>query len=283
MSDRMVDQPLLDGRTVVITGGAGFLGSSFAAAVAAAGGTPVILDRDADAGRAAVLSIETATGRAAHFVQTDITSEDSVITACQVVRERCGSIDALVNNAANNPHVAAEPDASESFSRLESFPLEIWHADIAVGLTGAFLCSKHFGQAIFETASAGSIINISSDLGLIAPDQRLYEQDGSNESNQPVKPVTYSVVKTGIIGLTRYLATYYRRDGRVVVRCNALCPGGVANDQPEAFLARVSDRIPMGRLAQRNEIASALTFLLSDAASYVNGAVIPVDGGRSTW
>lgn len=150
--------------------------------------------------------------------------------------------------------------------------------EMAVGLTGSFLCAKHYGSAIALNPQGGSIVNISSDLGLIAPDQRLYRKPGLPDTMQPVKPVTYSVVKSGLIGLTRYLATYWPN-----VRCNALCPGGVENNQDEVFLKEVSSRIPMGRLARPDEYQGALLFLLSKASCYMNGATLVVDGGRSTW
>ena len=157
--------------------------------------------------------------------------------------------------------------------------MEAWQADLAVGLTGAFLCAKHYGSAISQNPKGGVILNIASDLGLIAPDQRLYRQPGLPEEHQPVKPVTYSVVKTGLIGLTRYLATYWPTK----VRCNALCPGGVEAGQPEKFFKELHARIPMGRMASVDEYQGAIVFLLSDATAYMNGAVIPMEGGRSVW
>jgi len=182
-----------------------------------------------------------------------------------------------VNNAANNPKVGDQ--SGKNFSRLENFPLGNWNTDLAVGLTGAFLCAKHYGTAISKNSEGGVIINISSDLGLIAPDQRLYEKPSLPEDQQPVKPVTYSVIKTGLIGLTRYLATYWPDR----VRCNALCPGGVDTELPKEFVEKVSERIPMGRMAGPDEYQGVLIFLLSDASRYMNGAVVPMDGGRTAW
>ena len=207
----------------------------------------------------------------------DITKEQQVESSCHEAHQRFGHIDALINNAANNPKVGN--NGEKNFSRLENFPVEAWQADLAVGLTGAFLCSKHYGTAISENPKGGVILNISSDLGVIAPDQRLYRQPGLPEEQQPVKPVTYSVVKTGLIGLTRYLSTYWPTK----VRCNALCPGGVEAGQPEDFLKELHGRIPMGRMAHVDEYQGAIVFLLSEASAYLNGAVIPMDGGRSVW
>jgi NAD(P)-dependent dehydrogenase (short-subunit alcohol dehydrogenase family) len=158
--------------------------------------------------------------------------------------------------------------------------IEMWNKDIAVGLTGAWLCSKHFGSQIAKNKNGGSIVNISSDLGLIAPDQRLYKKAKETYENRSVKPVTYSVVKSGLIGLTRYFSTYWAEKG---VRCNAMCPGGIENGQADEFLDKIKTRIPMGRLAKSDEYQGTLLWMLSDASSYLNGAVITVDGGRTVW
>jgi NAD(P)-dependent dehydrogenase (short-subunit alcohol dehydrogenase family) len=267
----------LSGRVIVITGAAGLLGRQHADAIASAGGTPILLDLSLEPVAKLAKELKTQYGVPAAGYAVDITNENEVGVNTHEILNIFGKIDALVNNAANNPKV--ENQKGKNFSRLENFPLESWNADVAVGLTGAFLCAKHYGSAISNNPKGGVILNISSDLGLIAPDQRLYRQPGLREDQQPVKPVTYSVVKTGLIGLTRYLATYW--PGRV--RCNALCPGGVENYQPDNFLEQVSLKIPMGRLAKANEYQGTLLWMLSDASSYLNGAIVPVDGGRSAW
>ena len=142
------------------------------------------------------------------------------------------------------------------------------------------MCAKKYGYLISKNPNGGSIINISSDLGIIAPDQRLYEEKGISSELQPVKPVSYSVVKSGIIGLTRYLATYWAEKN---VRCNAMCPGGIDNNQSDDFLKEVAKRIPMNRLANPEEYQSTLVWMLSDSTSYLNGAIISIDGGRTAW
>jgi len=268
----------LNDQVVVITGAVGLLGRQHAEVVARNGGTPILLDLHAGPVEELAFDLNKRHGVPASGWAVDITREAEIEANCKAVLVRYGHIDGLVNNAANNPKV--EGDGSKNFSRLENFPLDVWQADVAVGLTGAFLCAKHYGMAIARNPRGGSIVNISSDLGLIAPDQRLYRKPGVPDDQQPVKPVTYSVVKTGLIGLTRYLATYWADQN---VRCNALCPGGVENNQNPAFLQEVSSRIPMGRLAQPDEYQGTLLFLLSAASSYVNGAILAADGGRSTW
>lgn len=266
----------LRGRVIVITGAAGLLGRQHAEVVARARGTPVLLDLSVEPVKKLAMDLATRYGVPAEGWVVDITREAEIEANCALILAHFGHIDGLVNNAANNPKV--EEDSSDNFSRLENFPLAMWEADVAVGLTGAFLCAKHYGAAIAR--QGGSIVNISSDLGLIAPDQRLYRKPGLPEDQQPVKPVSYSVIKSGLIGLTRYLATYWADLG---VRCNALCPGGVENKQDPAFFKEVCSRIPMGRMARPDEYQGALLFLLSEASSYMNGAVISVDGGRTTW
>ena len=264
-------------KVVVITGAAGLLGRQHADAVASFGGSPVLLDLNKDELIDQTTELNNKYDVDAVGYKVDITNEEAIEENCKDILKRYGKIDALVNNAANNPKV---DDQSEFiFSRLENFLMEYWTADLAVGLTSAFLCAKHYGTTISNNPEGGVIINISSDLGLIAPDQRLYKKPGLAEIQQPVKPVTYSVIKTGLIGLTRYLATYWPGQ----VRCNVLCPGGVGVGLPTEFIEEVIKRVPMGRMAEPNDYQGALIFLLSDASIYMNGAVIPMDGGRNIW
>ena len=278
MNDNIDNLFSLSGKIVVITGAAGLLGEKHAEAVAAYGGTPVLLDLSQTAVDVLAEKLNKQYKTDAIGFSIDITNESKVELLSNEVFKRFGKIDGLVNNAANNPKV--EATSEKNFSRLENFPLNIWEQDIAVGLTGSYLCIKYFGFQISQNKDGGSIVNISSDLGVMAPDQRLYEEEGVADSQQNVKPVTYSVVKSGMIGLTRYLATYWADKN---VRCNAMCPGGVENGQPESFLNKVHSRIPMNRLAQPNEYQGTLLWMLSDASSYLNGAIISVDGGRTTW
>lgn len=263
----------LSGRVAIITGGAGLLGIAHARAIHGAGGIPLLLD-------VAAPQPDQLRARAGFDVECmvcDITRENELQAALSAILSRHGRVDILVNNAANNPKV--EDAGGLSYSRLEVFPLEQWNADLAVGLTGAMLCSRVFGCEMARRGK-GVIVNIASDLALIAPDQRLYAIDGRAADAQPVKPVSYSVVKTGLIGLTRYLATYWAASG---VRANALCPGGVENGQSALFLERIQERIPLGRMAAVDEYEGAMLFLCSDASSYMTGAVLAVDGGRSIW
>jgi NAD(P)-dependent dehydrogenase (short-subunit alcohol dehydrogenase family) len=268
----------LDGRVIVITGAAGLLGKMHADAVAAYGGIPILLDISVSEAKKTANELNSKYNSSAIGMSVDITNENEVEKNLEEILLEFGRIDGLVNNAANNPKI--ESNSKKNFSRLENFPLQAWYEDINVGLTGAFICSKHYGGAIAKNKRGGSIINISSDLGLIAPDQRLYKKNGIPNDLQAVKPVTYSVVKSGLIGLTRYLSTYWPENN---VRCNAMCPGGIENNQPSQFLKEVSSRIPLNRLANVTEYQGTLIWMLSDASSYLNGSIIAIDGGRTAW
>ena len=279
MTNQKLDQLFrIDDQVVVITGAIGLLGRKHAEAVAAYGGIPILLDLNQHTIDVFAKELEQKYKVPATGMVVDITNEQSIADNCALLQQKFGAISGLINNAANNPKV--EDSGGKNFSRLENFPLDAWEQDIAVGLTGAFLCAKHYGTAISENPAGGTIINISSDLGLISPDQRLYMKEGLPIEQQAVKPVTYSVVKTALLGLTRYLSTYWADKN---VRCNALCPGGIENGQDSAFLAELHSRIPMARMANADEYQGVVIFMLSQASSYLNGAVIPVDGGRTTW
>jgi NAD(P)-dependent dehydrogenase (short-subunit alcohol dehydrogenase family) len=267
----------LTGRVAVITGGSGLLGREHAIALADCGAIPVLLDINSDSLETACEVIRSATGTDPVPIVCDITDEDRILLVLDEISSTVGKPTILVNNAANNPKV--EEGGAKQWSRLENFPKSAWDLDVAVGLTGAFLCSRVFGADMADSGG-GVILNIASDLALIGPDQRIYRKDGTPQSAQPVKPVTYSVVKAGLVGLTRYLATYWATAG---VRCNALCPGGVENNQDPGFIAKLTNLIPLGRMASKEEYRAALAFLCSDASAYMTGAVIPMDGGRTVW
>lgn len=269
----------LQGKVALITGGGGLLGFQHAAAVFGCGGMPVLLDIDQAGLNRTEALLQAEFGKdIALSLECDITSLDAVLAARQEVLKRLGRIDILINNAARNPKV--ERSASVNFSRLENFPTDQWELDLSVGLGGAFNCSKVFGSYMAETGQGGVIVNIASDLGVIAPDQRLYRSEHLAPHLQPVKPVTYSVVKHGLVGLTKYLATYWCEQG---IRCNSLSPGGVYANQDDVFVSKLTKLIPLGRMAQADEYRGAIAFLCSEASAYMNGTNLVMDGGRSVW
>lgn len=270
----------LTGKTALITGAAGLLGVEHAAALLESGATVVLTDISMPALEAAKATLaQDADPPRIVCLAMDVADPAHIQAVAGELAAQGRRVDILVNNAAIDPKVKGEQGVMET-SRLEHFPLEQWNLQVAVGLTGAFLCSQVFGTAMASDGKGGVILNIASDLSVFSPDQRLYRKEGLADDMQPVKPVTYSVIKAGLVGLTRYLATYWTDQG---VRANALSPGGVFNGQGEAFVQRLSALIPMGRMANRDEYRSAVQFLCSDASSYLNGQNIVMDGGRSVW
>jgi NAD(P)-dependent dehydrogenase (short-subunit alcohol dehydrogenase family) len=186
-------------------------------------------------------------------------------------------VDILVNNAAINPRMKT---ASGGFSgTVEDYDLAEWNREISVGVTGSFLCCKVFGASMAQRGG-GAIINVASDLAIQAPDQRVYSPTGLMEDVRDFKPIGYSVVKAAMLGLNRYLATYWAHRG---VRVNCLVPGAVFNHQPEHLVEQVQWRVPLGRWADRTDYQGAVAFLASDASSYMTGQMLIMDGGRSIW
>lgn len=262
-------------RLVVITGGAGLLGREYARAVAQSGGIPLLLDIDGTALQEVKEQIESDRGRCL-ISCTDVTDGGAVQRVASQTLVECGPAWGLVNNVAANPPMGTSADGRD---RLENLSIGQWESDIQLGLTSAFECSRVFGAQMASVGS-GSIVNIASDLAVIAPDQRIYRNPKETDEATTVKPVSYSVVKAGLLGLTRYLATYW---APTPVRCNALLPGSVGGSQGPHLVANLESRIPLGRLATPDEYSGAVVFLLSDASAYMTGALLTMDGGRSVW
>ena len=222
---------LLKDKIIIVTGGAGLLGKMHAEAILEAEGIPVILDVDNDKLNEAKKVIEKKYSKKIIALNCDITNRASVITCLDKIIKLTNRLDGLINNAAIDPKVGNSLNI-QNLNRFEDFSLDIWLNELNVGLTGAFICSQIFGDYM-ATQKKGVIVNISSDLSIISPDQRLYEKEDAPENLQPVKPVTYSVIKTGLIGLTKYLATYWAKKG---IRVNAISPSGVFNNQDSVFV-----------------------------------------------
>lgn len=265
----------LSDRVVLITGGAGLLGEAYAWALGEAGAHAIIADLDVDRSASLALDITEGTDCRSLGLRVDVTEPASVERMVRLTLEDFGHLDGLVNNAAIDPKFDAD-SAGQHTNRFEDFPLEAWQQALDVNLTGMFLCAQAVAPVMREQGH-GVIINVASTYGLVGPDQRLYQREGQPPS---YKPVTYSVSKAGVIGLTNYLATYFAGSG---IRVNTLTPGGVFAGHDEEFVDRYSDRTVLGRMAEREEIASALLYLLSDASSYMTGSNLVVDGGWTAW
>ncbi|MCK5053996.1 MAG: SDR family oxidoreductase [Anaerolineales bacterium] len=265
----------VSGRVIIITGGAGLLGASYCRTIASVGGFPVVVDIKGTAAMDLAQEITSKSSGQALGLEADITNPESVKAMVQTVMKTFGRIDALVNNAALDPKFDEE-HAGEHTNQFEEFPFSAWEEALSVNVSGMFLCAQAVVPVLRE-AGRGVIINISSTYGLVGPDQRLYQREG--ESPQ-YKPVTYTVSKAAVLGLTRYLATYLAGTG---IRVNTLTPGGVFADHDDEFVQRYAAKTVLGRMADREEMSSALLFLVSDASSYMTGANLIVDGGWTAW
>lgn len=270
----------LEGKVALITGASGLLGQQHAHALLESGATVILTDISMERLQLAKNKLSRSFRSELVVIKVmDVTKKDNIVSVSEELGDQGLRLDILVNNAAIDPKVDKDKGLKES-SRLENFTLDQWNLQVNVGLTGAFLCSQVFGSMMANDGKGGVILNIASDLSVFSPDQRLYRKEGMPAERQPVKPVTYSVIKTGLIGLTRYLATYWAEQG---IRCNALSPGGVFTEQDDVFVERLNNLIPLNRMANADEYRSTIQFLCSDASSYMNGQNIVVDGGRSVW
>lgn len=263
----------LKDRRFLITGGCGLLGTQHGLAIAHAGGIPILVDLNISKDEEITNTFFSQTGIKPEVIQCDITDESSVERLSKLLSNK--PLHGLINNAAVNPSVEANGTITNT-GRLENYSIDSWNKELAVSLTGTLLMLKHCAPLLIQTK--GVIINISSDLGLIAPNNNIYNEQPQDFLQ--VKPIGYSVTKSAMLGFTKYMSTYWAHLG---VRCNAICPGGVENGQDPAFVDRVKHLIPLGRMAHIDEYHGIIVFLLSDAAYYLNGAIIPVDGGRTAW
>ena len=205
------------------------------------------------------------------FVETDITNKKSISKALKETKQKFGIPEVLINNAGlDSPPETNSPETG----RFEEYPEEAWDRVLDVNLKGIFLTSQIFGEAMSQNKK-GSIINVSSIYGLVSPDPKIYDYK-NNGMHSFYKPVAYSASKSGIINLTKYLAVYWAKDN---VRVNTLSISGVFNNQDEKFLESYCSRIPIGRMAKKDEYNGALLFLASDDSSYMTGSNLIIDGG----
>ncbi len=266
MSENLFD---LKGKVVIVTGAAGQLGTEYVRTLLNAGASVAAFDVKMDNPRG---RLEDINSDLLLKVTVDITRRESVEKGMEEVISLLGNPNILINNAA----IDAPANASEQETGpFETYPESSWDIVIDVNLKGMFLCCQIIGGHMAKTGG-GSIINISSIYGILSPDQRLYEY----KEKPFFKPVSYSVSKSGVTNLTRYLATYWAKNS---VRVNTLTIGGVFNNQDKIFLENYAGKVPLGRMANQDEYNGAILFLSSDASSYMTGSNLIIDGGFSAW
>ena len=256
----------LQGRVAAIVGGAGRIGRHLSRALYEAGASVAVLDVDEQAAQSIATEIGAGGKRRAAGMAVDASDPASLEQACGRIERELGPPDILVNSAQFR-------GGGFYSSKVEDYPLDAWRKVIDVNLTGVHLACQAFGRSMMAH-HGGCIINLASTYGVVSPDPRIYGDSGVNS------PVAYAAAKAGVINLTRYLAVHWRDKN---IRVNCLVPGGVFDHQEAEFVARYSDRTPLGRMAAADEYQGAVLFMASPAASYMTGAVLTVDGGWTAW
>lgn len=262
----------LKGKTILLTGSAGRLGTNFAHALSSAGADVMLIDIDNEKNQKLEKEITKKFNTKPQAFNVDITKKAELVSLGKKIINDYGKIDGLVNNAFFSPRL----DVKRSAAKFEQYPLDLWNTVVTVNITGVFLCCQEFGKIMKEQKSGGSIVNISSIYGINGADQRIY---GKSKLNSPP---SYAVTKGALVNFTRYLAAYWHRKN---IRVNTMTLGGVLDKSymSKEFIRNYSEKTILGRMANNDEYNGALVFLLSDASSYMTGANLILDGGWSAW
>ena len=255
-----LDKFLLKGKVAFITGGVGLIGTEVTKALADAGGKVVILDIDEEKSNKLIISLKKE-GKDVKFEEFDVTELNKVDSAINALKSKYGRIDVWVN--------AAYPRTADWGSKVEDLSLESWQKNVEMHLNGYAWISRKI-CLIMKEQRGGSLINFGSIYGVVGNNSSVYDD------TELTSPMAYSAIKGGIVNLSRYLASYF---GEFNVRVNTICPGGIFDNQNETFVKNYERNTPLGRMGKPEEIASVVLFLASDAATYISGASIMVDGG----
>ena len=258
----------LQGRVALITGGGGHIGTTMGEALAEIGAIIVVLDVVPEACINVARHIHQTYGVEALPLVVDLTNENAVHSVPEIVLDHFGRLDILVNSAA----LVGTSDLKGWNVPFSEQGVDAWRLALEVNLTAPFLLTQTCVSAL-SASGHGSVINIGSIYGVVGPDMRLYE--GTAMGN----PAAYAASKGGLLQLTRWLATVLAPN----VRVNAITPGGVWRDQPEAFYKRYVARVPLQRMATEEDLKGAVAYLASDLSAYVTGHNLVVDGGWTAW
>ena len=263
----------LTGKTAVVTGAAGFLGRYFCKALACHGAQVVAADISRNI-RPVTRALEGLYPSKILGVACDVSSPKSVKSMIRQTLNRYGRVDILLNNAATK-----SSDLRAYFAPFEKYSLSQWRKVMAVNIDGVFLAAQAAGTQMTRQRGGGSIIQVASIYGVVAPDQRIYK--GSRHGGRPINtPAVYSASKGAVVALGRYLAAYWADKH---IRVNTLVPGGIESGQNRAFIKKYSNRVPMARMGSPLDLTGAVVYLASDASLYMTGQEIVVDGGLTAW
>lgn len=264
----------LEGKVVLITGGAGFLGSHYAEGFAQSGALPIIADTDGEKTKALAKELSNKYGVRVEGLELDVTSPESIKNCVDAIVRMFGRIDVLINNAGISGKVANKTVAPD----FESYPKSEWEKAFAVNIEGMVLCCQEVGK-VMKKQGRGVVINVSSMYGVVSPDQRIYET-GDPSVPPFIKPAAYGASKAAVINLTKYLSTYWAKNN---IRVNAITPGGIFNGENPDFVKKYGEKCPLGRMARAEEMVGPILFLAGDTSSYMTGANLIVDGGWTAW
>ena len=255
----------LKNKVVAITGGNGFLGKEISKAFLAAGAKVAVIDIFKE-------EKKIAKRKDLKKFNCDISNENSVKECSEEILKEFKKIDILINNAATKTD-----NISNFFKSLENYNFETWKNVMDVNINGMFLTSKHIGKHIKKNKRGGSILQISSIYGLLAPDSKIYE--GSKYFDQKISsPAVYSASKAAVIGFTKWLAAYWAKKN---IKVNCLVPGGIESGQNKIFKKKYADKVPLGRMSHPDDLIPMVLFLCSDVSQYMTGQTIVIDGGYS--
>jgi NAD(P)-dependent dehydrogenase (short-subunit alcohol dehydrogenase family) len=257
----------LKGKNIVLTGAVGYLGSKYAEGLSKFGANVILIDIDLNKAEKMKRELENTYHTNPLALKVDISNKKSVQSMVKKIYKKYNRIDVLINNA------FYQESKNEKTSDFENFSLDAWEKSISVNLTGTLLCCQEIGK-MMKKHKSGNIINVSSVYGIVGADQRIYGNSGWNST------IAYAVTKSAILNMTRYLASYWHKNG---IRVNSLTLGGVEKDQDKKFIKNYAKKTMVGRMAKQDEYVGAIIFLSSNSSSYMTGSNLVIDGGWISW
>ena len=252
-------------RNIILTGATGKLGINYVDSFVECGAKIICIDINKNK----LNTLKVKYKDKVEIFNADVTNKDKLLEVSNELINKKIQINALINNAAGQQTTVFDGEVTN----FENYPLSAWEEEINIDLTGSFLCCQIFSKN-FDDKNMSSIINISSTYGLVAADQRIYGDSGLNSS------AAYATTKSGIIGLTKYLASYWQGKN---IKVNAIAPAGVFNNQDPEFVKRYVSKTMLKRMATPEDLFGCIRFLISDYSNFMTGSTITIDGGWTAW